>query len=1259
MSRLLYIYLIVLCLLNSGYVFADTFIVTTITNAGPGSLRDAIEQANNNGDRVPDFIYFNIPAGVRDKTIFIRPFDLLPALTSNITIDGTTQPGSALGASTAKITIAMEGTPPPGSNALICFNLSRASNIAVYGLFIKANVADRNTLQRPELLYGIYMQDSHNIIIGETGKGNVLSGWSKAVFNDFDARFGYSGAIRIQSNFFGLDSDGISIDYSGRSAGKATNTSSIYIEEARGVLVGGTTDRESNFFNSTLIDVFIQGEYNAGIDGTVRVINNKLGIGVDGTNLNSSTFTGIRLTHLSNWLSGFPPILIARNYIGGSTRAIGIQVDSILPRFRIEENILGFEENSQPPGNSNYGIGIVVNECENGMIGGNNPALANTIRYWKNGAITCDSTRDISIFQNSTYCNSKRAIKLLHWYDWNSRTRVQPFVTINSISNLFGIVSGTANPLSTIELFYDDDCPGCEGKSFTARTTSNAAGNWVYRGPVGRGNIIATASDRGNATSEYSTPQIDTANMISSAIICKGGKASICGLSIISGTTWQWEDASGTVIGTDTCLTGISVGTYRLRIAIGSQSCEEVFNFQVRDSTLDIDSSQRLTITNTRCGKNNGAIRGIKAVNADRWQWEDANGNIVGTDMELTNAVAGTYRFRVFNRSCNIVSGSYIITDITPAIDESAVSITATTCNGNNGSIQGLLVSGTDYSAITWIDQSRKIAGRAKDLINSSSGQYKLIVADTAAGCADSTNLFTIPATPGPVLITSGVTITHTTCNATDGAITNIVTTGTTAPVVYVWVDEQNKIVGNSLSLTNSKAGRYRLKMKDASSCDTVISPQFEILNNGSIEMDTSGVTIQPTGCTKINGSITGIKITGAGSIQWINAATNRVVSTNADLINMPAGNYRLTVANTLYGCIKQTRQYTIGTAAPQNVTVTQSSVTNANCNTNNGSIEITQFDKDIASFTFSWLQDSTINIGSNTRIVNLSPSIYYLIATDSNGCSKSIYKQAITMLPMPVISENNVMVTNDTCSFYTGSITGINASSTLGNLTYQWFNSSNTLVGSTKTIDRLSSGNYQLTVTDITGCQVKTAVYTVNQIVTALPTPRYDALSIPRYSAASLRIKNPVAGAKYELFDAAGQLLQNNNSGNFELASVREDMNLLVKISGGSCNSEFGQAVIKVIDLTQLDVPNAFSPNGDGINDVFRIRITGYFKPDALKIYNRWGQIVFETKDLGNEWNGTIKGKPLPIGTYYWVIEGLNVYGKLFRSAGSVTLLR
>lgn len=1262
MSRSRLTYLILFFLFCSKALFAEVFIVNNVNNAGAGSLRDAIERANANGTAEMDYIYFDIPARARDKTIYIRPTNLLPVLTSNIVIDGTTQPGDPLGVSSAKTAITIEGAFT-GPGPIICFDLTSASNVSIFGIRMMSAVIDRSTGQPPTNLYAIYLQASSQITIGGNGKGNVIVGWNKAVFNQSaGGRFGLSGRITVQGNYMGIDSDGISIEIGGRTGGgKAGNTDGVFIERAFGpVRIGGDIDEESNYFNSFNIDVFVEGEYNSNTDRGTAILNNRFGIGFRNTNLNSSTIEAIRIGNMSTWMAGFPPIIISKNQIGGMSRQVGIRVYNMLARFLVNQNTIGFEENNQAPRGSNYNVGILVHNCENAIVGGTTPNMANIIRYQNTAAIVCDTTRDVSIFQNSTYCNSKRAIRLEHWEVLNPAVRPKPFVTINRIDNLFGMVSGKAPRLSTIELFNDDDCPGCEGKTFFARTTSDANGNWTYRGPVGGDNIIATASDQGSATSEYSRPEIDTSALISPAVICNGQLASICGLRIVSGTRWQWEDASGNILGTDTCLNNVGLGTYFLRVAIGTQSCEETYRFVVRDSVLRIDSSARVTIAHNRCGKSNGSIRGFVPVNASRWQWEDANGNVISNAIVLNNVPSGRYRFRVFNRACDIVTSYYEVVDVSPRINAASVQITATTCGLNNGRINGILANGTDYSSIQWKDENGNVVGTGLDLQNRPAGRYKLVIVDATEGCGDSTGYFTIPATPSPSLNTTNAIIAHTTCDQANGGVTGITTANILAPAVYIWVNAQNQVVGNAVNLTNVPAGTYRLKIKDASSCDTIASAEFSIQNNGNVSFDTSAYTIRPTGCTRINGSITGIRITGANTIRWINTASNAVVGNSADLLNVPAGSYRLEISNSIYGCTKFSNVYTIPPAAPMPINVSQSTARDASCNNNNGSIRVDAFDRDRSYFSFEWLRDSLVSLGSSLTLQNLSPATYHLIATDTNGCKRAIYKRTIVMLALPTLDETNVRVANDTCGFKTGAISGINAQSPQGNLSYQWHMNGSSLGTTNRVLNNAGAGNYHLLVTDANGCEVRSNTYTISQVVTALPTPRYENLTIPRYSNTSLRVQNRIPGATYELTDpVSGAILQSNTTGIFDLVNVKEDMQLSVRASSGPCSSAPGMIVIKVIDMTKLEVPNAFSPNGDGINDVFRIKVTGYFLPEGLKIFNRFGQLVYETKDLNLEWDGNFKGYPLPVATYYWVIEGIDVEGKRIKKQGSVTLLR
>ncbi len=86
--------------------------------------------------------------------------------------------------------------------------------------------------------------------------------------------------------------------------------------------------------------------------------------------------------------------------------------------------------------------------------------------------------------------------------------------------------------------------------------------------------------------------------------------------------------------------------------------------------------------------------------------------------------------------------------------------------------------------------------------------------------------------------------------------------------------------------------------------------------------------------------------------------------------------------------------------------------------------------------------------------------------------------------------------------------------------------------------------------------------------------------------------------------------------------------------------------------------IPNAFSPNGDGQNDVLYVRGNNIQQID-LKVYNRWGEMVFETTDKTIGWDGTYKGKPCNTGVYVYMLSGTYTDGSGIKQNGNVSLIR
>jgi gliding motility-associated-like protein len=86
--------------------------------------------------------------------------------------------------------------------------------------------------------------------------------------------------------------------------------------------------------------------------------------------------------------------------------------------------------------------------------------------------------------------------------------------------------------------------------------------------------------------------------------------------------------------------------------------------------------------------------------------------------------------------------------------------------------------------------------------------------------------------------------------------------------------------------------------------------------------------------------------------------------------------------------------------------------------------------------------------------------------------------------------------------------------------------------------------------------------------------------------------------------------------------------------------------------------MPNAFTPNGDGKNDVFRIPPAISLKLKEFSIYDQWGTKVFSTENISTGWDGTINGKQQATGVYVYIIKGTNEKGSVFLK-GNFILIR
>ncbi|MGB0862017.1 MAG: gliding motility-associated C-terminal domain-containing protein, partial [Saprospiraceae bacterium] len=117
----------------------------------------------------------------------------------------------------------------------------------------------------------------------------------------------------------------------------------------------------------------------------------------------------------------------------------------------------------------------------------------------------------------------------------------------------------------------------------------------------------------------------------------------------------------------------------------------------------------------------------------------------------------------------------------------------------------------------------------------------------------------------------------------------------------------------------------------------------------------------------------------------------------------------------------------------------------------------------------------------------------------------------------------------------------------------------------------------------------------------------------------------------------------------------------VVTAINDNGCETE-DRITIDVTDVcvdAEVQIPNLFSPNGDGVNDLFEIRYTGLQNAYSLNLYNRWGQLVFTTNDLSQKWDGTFRGENVTPGVYVYYFKAICPNGKSVLYKGNITLVR
>ncbi|MFI5148445.1 MAG: PKD domain-containing protein [Bacteroidia bacterium] len=589
------------------------------------------------------------------------------------------------------------------------------------------------------------------------------------------------------------------------------------------------------------------------------------------------------------------------------------------------------------------------------------------------------------------------------------------------------------------------------------------------------------------------------------------------------------------------------------------------------------------------------------------WNFGDPGSGALNTS-SLTNpshtypAGSGTYTVTLTdNGPCN-APGTVSIPVQIGAVAVSSVNIT---CNGmNNGSATATVSGGTAPYTYSWTPGGQT----AQTATGLAPGTYTVDI--TGGSICPISNTVTITQ---PAVLTTASGSSPATCGNSNGSA-NVTPAGGTAAYTYSW----SPVAGNTSSLAGLAAGSYTCLVTDANGCTT--SATIAVTSSSGLAVNN---TMTNSTCMLANGSLTATPAGGASpyTYSWSPAG-----GTSQTASGLAPGLYTCVITDAS-GCTK-TDTMTLANTGTKPVAVLTSSGSLNFCAGQNDTLHAS------GGGTYSWSTGAT-----TPSIVVTTAGTYKVVVT--NACGKDSTNAVVTINPLPVAAMTGNL------SFCAGSSTTLTAS---GGTSYSWNNGS-----TSSSIVVNTGGTYAVVVKNACGSAKDSSIVTVDA-VTAHFTPDSSSGYVP---LPVIFTNNSSANAISWLWNFGdGSTATGSNPTHTFGAGGTYTVTLTVTDAQG-CSSTYTEVIVVKELNSYLNVPNVFTPNGDGSNDVFLVKSSGISDFD-MKIYDRWGVLITESVSALQGWDGRTKaGVLVSEGTYYFIINARGHDGKTFDKHGYLTLLK
>ncbi len=702
---------------------------------------------------------------------------------------------------------------------------------------------------------------------------------------------------------------------------------------------------------------------------------------------------------------------------------------------------------------------------------------------------------------------------------------------------------------------------------------------------------------------------------VSNSPQCEGNTITMSGSSAIS-YTWTGPNAfssnSPTVTLTNVTLNDTGIYYY---FAKATNGC-------LRKDTLNVvvnpNPTPAITSTNISCyGFADGSALASPTIGTSPYFYLWDNGS---TNSQINNLTPGTYTVRVTDANNCIAFGTVTITQPLPIT--STISVKDLNCNNiPTGSATITSSGGTFPHNYTWTP-SAQTGSIASNLY---AGNYVVTIKD-ANNCI-STQTLTINQPP-PIIASAQYT--PVSCWGLSDGVISATLNGGTAPLSYTWLPINNS---TNLFINNASAGIYTLSALDGNGCSKTLTIQVT-------EPPPVLLNVSPSQ-TICFGQSTNIYAFANGgnppfSYTWSTAGLS---GTGPHNVSPTSTTIYTVIAKDNNNCYSQQQTISIYVTPP--------------LSGNNSTVTVCDKDTAILSFTltgagnggpyaYDWhngVYTPTMNVAADYSSNNLQS---YTV-TVSDGCTVPDANIVVTLSIHPLPNVHYTTDINSGCEPLKVNYTAISYGT---NDSYTWYFDNGQTSNASNVSVTYTAGVYSTTlhIVDQYGCKNDTMGV---KDVTVFPTPVANFQPNPSVVdnlEPIVTFNNLSVNSTFFQWNFGDPASNSNISNEIHPTHYYENAGIykvaLFAMNEFDCRDSIYKTVEVKYNFT-VYIPNVFTPDGDGLNDVFNVKGIGISEKDFLmRIFNRWGMLIFETEDIHEGWNGVYNGKICQDGEYIYYIQ-------------------